>query len=563
MTAPAPPRERSPSGQQVERSTGDRASQLGWPVVSIVVAALAVIPIGFLAVSVLDPNVEVWRQQWRTRLPDQLVDTAVLLLGVSVGSLLLGGGLAWLISAYRFPGSRLFGWLLIAPLAMPSYVLGFVTLSVIGFTGPVQNWWRDTFGQDAWFPEVRSMGGAIVVFTLVLYPYVFLLARAALADQAGGAYEVARSLGAGPFEAARRVLVPLLRPALAAGVAVVMMETLTDFATVQYFGVDTVSVGVFRIWRGTFDRDAASEFATLVLVVALMIIGLERVLRGRARFGEAGGAAAGVGPRRLHGARAFAAFALCALVLVASFGAPTAQLTVWAVEEATGDRGTPLVDRFTEFLQNSLILATLTALVCVTIALVMTNAPRFSRGRGTGIASRLTAIGYAVPGPVVAIGVVLTLVALDDLLEGIGLGLPGAVATGSLVGLVYAYSVRFLAPGLNAIEAGLEQVPEEVTASARSLGSRPSSVVGRIHVPLARTSVLTGAVLVAVDALKELPIALLLRPIGFNTLPVWTYNLATESRFEQAALPALAIIVVALIPVGLLSRQLSRHAEAA
>ncbi|MEM8902668.1 MAG: ABC transporter permease subunit, partial [Actinomycetota bacterium] len=366
-----------------------------------------------------------------------------------------------------------------------------------------------------------------------------------------------------PFEAARRVLVPLLRPALAAGVAVVMMETLTDFATVQYFGVDTVSVGVFRIWRGTFDRDAASEFATLVLVVALMIIGLERVLRGRARFGEAGGAAAGVGPRRLHGARAFAAFALCALVLVASFGAPTAQLTVWAVEEATGDRGTPLVDRFTEFLQNSLILATLTALVCVTIALVMTNAPRFSRGRGTGIASRLTAIGYAVPGPVVAIGVVLTLVALDDLLEGIGLGLPGAVATGSLVGLVYAYSVRFLAPGLNAIEAGLEQVPEEVTASARSLGSRPSSVVGRIHVPLARTSVLTGAVLVAVDALKELPIALLLRPIGFNTLPVWTYNLATESRFEQAALPALAIIVVALIPVGLLSRQLSRHAEAA
>ncbi|MEM9036041.1 MAG: iron ABC transporter permease [Actinomycetota bacterium] len=562
MTAAAPTQGGTPEGQRVERSAGDRASQLGWPVVAFVVATLAVIPIGFLAVSVLDPNVEVWRQQWRTRLPDQLVDTAVLLIGVSAGSLLLGGGLAWLISAYRFPGSRLFGWLLIAPLAMPSYVLGFVTLSVIGFTGPIQNWWRDTFGQDAWFPEVRSMGGAIVVFTLVLYPYVFLLARAALADQAGGAYEVARSLGAGPFEAARRVLFPLLRPALAAGVAVVMMETLTDFATVQYFGVDTVSVGVFRIWRGTFDRDAASEFATLVLVVALMIIGLERVLRGRARFGEAGGAAAGVGPRRLRGAKAAAAFTTCAVVLLASFGAPTAQLTFWAVEEATGDRGTPLVDRFTEFLQNSLILASLTAVVCVVLALVLTNGPRFSRGRGIGIASRMTAIGYAVPGPVVAIGVVLALVALDDVLEGIGLGLPGVVATGSLVGLVYAYSVRFLAPGLNAIEAGLEQVPEEVTASARSLGSRPSSIVGRIHVPLARTSVLTGAVLVAVDALKELPIALLLRPIGFNTLPVWTYNLATESRFEQAALPALAIIVVALIPVGLLSLQLSRHAEA-
>lgn len=527
------------------------------------VAALTVVPVALLGVSILDPNVEVWRQQWQTRLPDQLLNTAVLLVGVSVGALVVGGGLAWLVSAYRFPGSRLFGWLLIAPLAMPSYVLGFVTLSVIGFTGPVQNWWRDTFGQDAWFPEVRSIGGAIVVFTLVLYPYVFLLARAALADQAGDAYEVARTLGAGPVEAARRVLFPLLRPALAAGLAVVMMETLTDFATVEYFGVDTVSVGVFRIWRGTFDRDAAAEFATLVLVVALMIIGLERALRGRARFAEAGGAAAGVRPRRLRGAKAAAAFAACATVLAAAFAAPTAQLLTWAVGEATGDRGTPLVGRFTEFLQNSLILASVTAVVCLGLAVVVTNARRFSRGRGVGLAARLTTIGYAVPGPVVAIGVVLALVAVDDVLEGVGLGLPGVVATGSLLGLVYAYSIRFLAPGLNAVEAGLDQVPEEMTASARSLGHRPGSIVGRIHLPLARTSVLTGAVLVAVDALKELPIALLLRPIGFDTLPVWTYNLATESRFEQAALPALAIIVVALVPVGLLSRQLSRQAHPA
>ncbi len=548
-----------PDDDRVERTGRDRASRFGWPGVAIAIAALVAIPVAFLSVSILDPNVDVWRQQWNTRLPGQLVDTAVLLVGVSIGALVLGCGLAWLVSAYTFPGSRWFGWLLIAPLAMPSYVLGFVTLSVFGFTGPVQGWWRDTFGQDAWFPEVRSMGGAIVVLSLVLYPYVFLLARAALADQAGGAYDVARSLGAGPLEAARRVMFPLLRPALAAGLAVVMMETLTDFATVQYFGVDTVTVGVFRIWRGTFDRDAAAEFATLVLVVALMIIGIERVVRGRARFGEAAGAGAGLGPRPLRGAKAIGAFAACATVLLLSFGAPTARLTVWAIEEATGPRGTPLVDRFLEFLQNSLILATLTSIVCISAAIVVTNAPRFDRGRGTRIAARLTAIGYAVPGPVVAIGVVLALVALDDALEGIGLGLPGVVATGSVIGLVYAYSIRFLAPGQNAIEAGLAQVPEEVTASARSLGSRPASVVGRIHLPLARTSVITGAVLVAVDALKELPIALLLRPIGFNTLSVWTYNLATESRFEQAALPALAIVVVALVPVGLLSRQLSRH----
>ncbi len=552
-----------PESDRVELTAGDRASRFGWPAAALIIAVLVVIPVAFLATSILDPNESVWRQQWRTRLPSQLVDTAVLLIGVSIGSLVLGCGLAWLVSAYRFPGSRLFGWLLVAPLAMPSYVLGFVTLSVIGFTGPVQGWWRDTFGEDAWFPDVRSMGGAILVFTLVLYPYVFLLARAALADQAGSAYDVARSLGASPTEAARRVMLPLLRPALAAGTAVVMMETLTDFATVQYFGVDTVSVGVFRIWRGTFDRDAAAEFATLVLAVALIVIGLERVFRGRARFGEAAGAASGLGPRRLTGGRAIAATGACTAVLLLAFGAPTAQLVAWAVEEATGPRGTPLLDRFTEFLQNSLILASLTAGICVLLAVVVTNASRFARGRTTGISARLTAIGYAVPGPVVAIGVVLALVALDDLLEGIGLGLPGIVATGSLIGLVYAYTVRFLAPGLNASEAGLAQVPEEVTASARSLGSRPMAIVGRIHLPLARTSVLTAAVLVAVDALKELPIVLLLRPIGFDTLSVWTWNLASESRFEQAALPALAIIVVALIPVAFLSRRLSRGADRA
>ncbi|MEM7094165.1 MAG: iron ABC transporter permease [Actinomycetota bacterium] len=540
----------------VERSRSDRARELSWPIGSLTTAALVVIPIAFLSVSILRPNVDVWRQQWSTRLPGQLLDTALLLVGVSIGSLLLGCSLAWLVSAYRFPGSRFFGWALIAPLAMPSYVLGFVVLSVIGFTGPVQGWWRDTFGEDAWFPDVSSLGGAIVVFSLVLYPYVFLLARTALADVAGNAYDVARSLGAGPVEAARRVMFPLLRPAIAAGVAVVMMETLTDFATVQYFGVDTITVGVFRIWRGTFDRDAASEFATLVLVVALMIIGLERVLRGRARFGQAAGAASGLEPRRLSGSRGWAATAVCTTVLLVAFGAPTIQLAAWALSE----RGAPQLRRFPEFLSNSLILAVLTAATCLLAAIVVTNGARFGHRRANRLAARLTAIGYAVPGPVVAIGVVLALVALDDVLEVIGLGLPGAVATGSLVGLVYAYSVRFLAPGLTTLEAGLAQVPDEVTASARSLGARPGTIVGRIHLPLTRTSVVTGTVLVAIDALKELPIALLLRPIGFNTLSIWTYNLATESLFELAALPALTIVAVALATVAILGRELARSA---
>ena len=541
-----------------ERLRSGRISGWSWPAFSVVLAAVVAVPIGLLVLSILQPNIEVWQQQWDTRLPGQLVETFTLLVGVSVASLIVGSSLAWLVTAYEFPGSKFFGWILIAPLAMPSYVLGFVALSVIGFTGPVQNWWRDIFGQDAWFPPVRSMGGAIFVFTLVLYPYVFLLARTALADQAGSAYEVARSLGAGPVEAARRVTLPLLRPALAAGTTIVAMETLTDFGTVQYFGIDTVSVGVLRIWRGTFDLDAASEFATLVLGIALLVIGLERVGRGRAKFGEAAGAASGLRPRRLQGWRAGMASATCVAILLMSFVAPSAQLVSWTVQEATGDRGTPLLGRFFEFLGNSVLLALIVAAVCVVAATFLANARRFSNRRAVSLSARLTSVGYAIPGPVVAIGVVFALVALDNGLEVFGIGLPGAVATGGLIGLVYAQAVRFLAPGVNAIEAGVDQVPDEVTYAARSLGASPLTIMGRVHVPLARTSVATAAVLVAVDVLKELPIVLLLRPIGFDTLSVWTFNLATESRFEQAALPALAIVVVALIPVALLSRQLAR-----
>ncbi|MDH5519532.1 MAG: iron ABC transporter permease, partial [Acidimicrobiia bacterium] len=484
-------------------------------------------------------------------------------VGVSVGTLVLGVGLAWLTSAYRFPGSRLFGWLLISPLAMPSYVLGFVTLSVIGFTGPLQGWWRARFGADAWFPDVRSMGGAIAVFSLVLYPYVYLLARASLRDQAGAAFEAARTLGAGPLEAARRVVLPQLRPAIAAGVAVVMMETLTDFATVQYFDVDTVSVGVFRIWRGTFDRDAASEIATLVLAFALAVIGLERLLRGRARFGEAAGRASGIMPRPLTGTRAAVATGLCTVVFALSFLLPTAQLVVWAIERAGSANGTPVTERFLDFLYHSLLLATICALICAVVAMIVTNASRFGHRRSTGLAARLTAVGYAVPGPVVAIGVLLALVALDNVLERIGLGLPGVAATGSFLALVYAYAVRFMAPALNAAEAGLDQVSADMTASARTLGHRPWSIMARIHFPLSRTSLATALVLVSIDALKELPIVLLLRPFGFDTLSVWTFNLASESRFEQAALPALTIVVFALIPVAVLSFSLNTRSDGA
>lgn len=527
-----------------------------WSWASGIAALLVVVPVAMLASSVLSPRTDVWAQQWRTRLPGELASTVVLLIGVAIGTIVLGAGLAWLVTAYEFPGRRVLGWMLILPLAMPSYILGFLTLASVGRTSPLQGWWRDVFGRTAWFPDVESLGGAIVAFALVLYPYVYLLTRAALRDQAAGAYHAARTLGAGPGEAARRVVLPLVRPAIAAGVAVVMMETLTDFATVQYFGVDTVSVGVFRIWRGTYDRDAASELATLVLVFALLAIGLERVARGRARFGQSGGAAAGMETRPLTGWRRMAATGVCAAVVLAAFAGPAVQLAVWAVREQTGSRGTPLLDEYPAYLGHSLQLVVMTVVLCTFVAVVVANAQRFGGRRTTRLSSRAIAFGYAVPGPVVGIGVLLAVVALDRGLEALGGDLPGVVGTGSVVVLVYAYAVRFLAPGLTAVESGVGQVPEEMTASARTLGASPLATTRRVHLPLSRASVLTAAVLVGVDALKELPIVLLLRPFGFDTLPVWVYNLASESRYQQAALPALSIIVVAIVPVILISRQL-------
>ncbi|HZB43181.1 MAG TPA: iron ABC transporter permease [Ilumatobacter sp.] len=530
----------------------------GWALLALVAAALVVVPVAMLVTGILRPDTQMWRAQWDTRLPHQIVATLTLLIGVIGVSTVLGVSLAWLVSAYTFPGRRVLGWALVLPLAMPGYILGFVTLSVFGVAGPIQTWWRDQFGRDAWFPEIRSMPFAILTLSLTLYPYVYLMARAALRDQAATAQLVARTLGASRAEATRRVVLPLLRPAIAAGAAVVAMETLTDFGTVQYFNVETVTVGLFRIWRGTYDREAASEIASLVLLFALLAIGAERVLRGRARFGQSGGRGAGVEPRRLRGLKAAGATLACGSVMTVAFIAPVLQLAKWAIDEQTGPRGTPMVREYQGFLRNSLVLATTTTVVCVVVAALITNARRFGNQRLVGSANRLSAVGYAVPGPVVGMGVVVALVALDDRLESIGLDLPGAIATGSFLALAYAYAVRFLAPATASVEAGLGNVSDEMTASARTLGASPMRVLSRIHLPLSRASMLTAALLVGVDALKELPLAYLLRPVGFDTLPVWVYNLASESRFQQAALPALTIIAVATIPVIVLSRQLDK-----
>lgn len=565
MSAGTPPLTREPAGGPAARPAGRRlrGARPGSAALVITVAGLVLIPVVAVTAGLLNPSTSVWRQLWSTVLPGMLGSTLALMLLVAAGTLTLGAGLAWLLTAYRFPGSRVFGWLLVLPLAMPGYILGFVFLALFDYPGPVQSWLRSVFGPDVWFPEVRSVAGAALVLSLTLFPYVYLLARAALVRQAPGTYEAARSLGTGHARAGWRVVLPLARPALAAGLALVMMETLTDFATVSYFNVQTVSVGVYQVWKGQFDRGAATELVGVVLLFALLVIAGERLLRGRARYHQRNGTGRGLPRVRLSGVRAWVATATCLAVLAAGFGLPAAQLAWWAATDVS-QGGTALLDpRYLGYLGNSLTLVVSAAVLCAALALLVGHAVRTSGGRVTGAAAQLTSVGYAIPGVVVAIGVLIAFAELDAALEALGVpGGTGLLVTGSVLGIIYAYMVRFLAVAYQGVDASFAAVSPAMTASALSLGAGPARVLGRVHLPLVRTGIGTALVLVAIDVLKELPIVLLLRPFGFDTLSVWTYQLAAESRWQSAALPALTIVAVALIPVlAVIGRQQRRQEE--
>ena len=532
-----------------------RSRRPGWALLAGAAAASLVLPVAVVAADGLTPTARIWRQLWSTSLPGMLVTTLVLMIAVALGTLVLGGGLAWLVTAYRFPGRSLFAWTLVLPLAMPAYILGFVFLALLDYPGPIQTALRGLLGPDVWFPEVRSLAGAAVVLTLTLYPYVYLLARSALIEQAPVTYEAARVLGASRLRAAYRVVLPLARPSLAAGVTLVMMETLTDFATVQYFNVQTVSVGVYRVWKGMFERQAATELAALVLVFAVAVIAAERLLRGRARYHQRGGAERRLEVAPLTGLRGWAASGVCAAVLAAAFVIPLVQLLSWSGAHTVRGIAGVFDARFVTYLANSAFVATFAAAGCVGIALLVTGAARLGGGRLTRMTAQLTTVGYAVPGVVVAIGVLSTFAGLDSLLESAGVpGGTGLVVTGSLVGVMYAYLVRFAALGYSGVDASMQKIAPAMTMSALTLGAGPRQVLRRVHLPLARAGVAVAFVLVLIDAIKELPIVLLLRPFGFTTLSVWVYQLASESRWASAGLPALTIVGAALVPVLVLFR---------
>jgi iron(III) transport system permease protein len=506
---------------------------------------------------------DTWAHLAATVLPEYVANTLWLCLGVACGVILVGVTTAWLVSMHDFPGRRLFEWALVLPLAVPAYVMAYTYTDLLQFVGPVQTGLRETFGwqkSDYWFPDIRTLGGAITMFTFVLYPYVYLLARTAFLERVSGMLEVGRSFGFGAWGCFFRISLPLARPAIAAGTALALMETLADYGTVAYFSVQTFTTGIYRAWFSLGDRTAAAQLSAALFGFVVLVLLLERLSRGRARFHDTTGRNRPRLGQRLSGLRAIAALVACAVPLLLGFLLPAALLLKMALTEGDAQFG----PRFVRLAGNSFVLAALTALLAIGLAVLLAYAARTSRQPWPHWLNRIVGLGYAVPGSVIAVGVLIPLTRFDNWLaqwiaswSGAN---PGLLLTGGIAALVYAYLVRFLAIALQTVEASLVKITPSMDDAARSLGLGQGAVLRRVHLPLLRGSLLTAGLLVFVDVMKELPATLVMRPFNFDTLATQAYMLASDERLAEASTAALTIVAVGILPLIVISRQIAKGA---
>jgi iron(III) transport system permease protein len=532
-----------------------------WPILSVLVALVLALPVLVIFAHVFLPAGDVWLHLRQNLLGEYVRNSLLLLFGVGVGVLVIGIPVAWLVSVCEFPGRRIFQWALMLPLAMPAYIIAYTYTGMLDFTGPVQVLIRDITGLgygQYWFPEIRSLTGAMLMLTLVLYPYVYLLTRAAFLEQSVCVLEVSRTLGSGPYSGFLRVALPLARPAVIAGLTLALMEVLADYGTVAYFGIATFTTGIFRTWYGLADPGAAAQLAAVLLSFVFILILLERWSRMRARFHHTSSRYSTLPRYRLRGWNAAAAVAACLVPVLLGFLVPAAQLAIWAFR-TTEQWLTP---EFGQLVINTFYLAALAAVIAVALSLVLAYARRMEGGLITGLAVRVAGMGYAVPGTVIAIGVMLPFAWFDNTLDGfmrMHFGIStGLLLSGTLGALLFAYAVRFLAVSLQTVEAGLGKIKPSMDDAARSLGMRPFATLTRVHLPIMRGTLLTALLLVFVDVLKELPATLILRPFDFNTLAVRAFELAGDERLAESSSAALAIVLVGLLPVILLSLTIER-----
>ncbi|WP_017938084.1 ABC transporter permease [Zestomonas thermotolerans] len=527
--------------------------QRRWYPLPFLVAALVLLPLSVLLLSWGSVDTEIWAHLWDTQLPRLLGNTLVLVAGVGVGVVLLGVSLAWLTSLCEFPGRRWLDWALMLPFAIPAYVLAFVFVGLLDFAGPVQSLAREWFGSGLRFPRVRSTGGVIVVLVLVFYPYVYLLARSAFLAQGKGLMEAARVLGQTPWQAFWRVALPMARPAIGAGLALALMETLADFGAVAVFNFDTFTTAIYKTWYGFYSLSSATQLASLLLLAVMLVLYGERRARGISRPSSER-------PRgrvlyQLHGWKAAAASAWCGLVFLCAFVIPVLQLLVWFWQRGRFD----LDERYLSLILHTLSLGGLAALITVAVAMLLAFARRLAPTRPIRSAVGLANLGYALPGSVLAVSIMLAFSFLDrHLVIPLSAWLGGAgkpLLLGSLFALLLAYLVRFLAVAYGPLESSLARIRPSLPEASRSLGVGGPRLFFSVYLPLLLPGTLSAALLVFVDVLKEMPATLLMRPFGWDTLAVRVFEMTSEGEWARAALPALTLVLVGLLPViGLIRR---------
>lgn len=535
-------------------------SNLGWLFFAVCTALLLSIPVITVLYSVTLPTGDIWAHLRSTVLADYALNSLALAVGVCIGTSLIGISTAWLCSAYSFPGRKLFSWTLLLPLAFPPYIIAYTYTGMLDFAGPVQTSLRTIFDWgygDYWFPEIRSIAGATIMISLVLYPYVYLLLRTAFSEQSSSLREASHMFGVGSYKTLFTIILPMARPALVAGLTLVVMETLADYGTVHYFGVPTFTTGILRTWFGLGDRVAATQLASLLLLCVFAVILAERYSRKAVRYQN---------PARvqkswrypLSGIKAIAAVVICSLPVLLGFVVPALQLGAWTLRTAPG-----IIDyTFLTLVINTVQLAVIVTLIIVTASAVLAYGKRVGTHFSIPYAVNLSSMGYAVPGVIIAVGVLLPFAWLDNALDAWlqqNLGISsGLILTGTLISLVFAHVVRFMAIGLNSVDASLAKIHRSIDDAAQLLGRKTFERFASIHLPMIRGGILTAALLVFVEVTKELPATLVLRPFDFNTLAVRTYELASDERLADASSSALLIVAISVLPILVLNRSIIR-----
>lgn len=534
-----------------------------WSLAGYAVAALLVLPLFALIFQAFQPDEAVFGHLMATVLPTYIINSLLLIFWVSLGALLLALPCAWLMARCDFIGRRYLQWALLLPLAMPAYIVAYVYTDLLDYAGPVQRGLRSIFGwdspQDYFFPDIRTLGGAACMLSLVLFPYIYLLARTAFMEQSLSLAHASRIMGCSPWQSFWRLSLPMARPALAVGVALVAMETAADFATVNYFAVPTLTTAVYDTWLGYGNLTAAAKLSAIILLVVFSLIGFERFARRKQQLFQKQSRIQVTDLYRLSMTQTLVALSFCGMLLLLAFLLPFGILFSYAIGyfEQSWDKS------FWQLSLNSLSLALITSLLCCLIALLLMFVRRISPRQSDALPSRLASTGYALPGTVLAIGVLVPLTMLDfainDLADLVGIAGPGLILTGSVMALIFAFCVRFVAIAIGSVESSYKRISPSLDMVSLTMGQTPRQLLRRVHLPLLAKGLFAGALLVFIESMKELPAALLLRPIGFENLATYVFQFASDEKLEHGALAAIVIVLVGLVPLIYLNRSLEHH----